>query len=62
MISSAGLFQTNGLGSSFQCSAQQLDRVDEIVDAGEDAAPQAPFGELREPPLDEVEPRRAGRA
>lgn len=38
-----------------------LDGVDELTDTGEDPAPQTTFGQLFEPPLDEVRPRRRRR-
>ena len=60
MISSAGLCQTRGLGSSFQCSTQVSMVPIEIGNTGEGAAAQASVGELLEPALHEVQPTRAG--
>src|SRR5215210_9007206 len=39
----------------------RLDGVDQIGDAGEGGAAQTAVGELLEPPLDKVQPTRAGR-
>jgi len=45
----------------FGCVIEVLDtRLDEVIDAGENAAPKPPFGEISEDALDEIQPRRAG--
>ena len=51
--------QTNGLGSSLWSVDEGVDRGDEVRDAAEDAPSETLLGELPEPALDEVEPRRA---
>ena len=55
------LCQTNGFGSSFQCSTHVSMASMRLGDAGEGAPAQPAVGELLEPPLDEVQPARAGR-
>ena len=60
MMSSAVAFQMNGLGLSFQCSAQSVIASVSSVTLVNRAAAQAFVGEFLEPAFDQVQPGARG--